>query len=121
MSFIIKAGYNIVRKDIINVTLKSTPYWNKGTIYIPNAIHEIDSMELNEIELARYNTGYAILVNNNVIYDSVFPPDYKIKLFVTPEYNKTMNMYNFIDYDCIPFKYIRTFYPHHHFPSGGLC
>ena len=112
MSFIIKAGYNIVRKDIINVTLKNTPYWNKGTIYVPNGIrHELRENEFNEVELARYNAGYAILVNNNVIYDSAFPLDYKITLMATPEYNKKVNMYNFIDYDCIPYKYIRTFYP----------
>ena len=48
-----------------------------------------------------------------------FPLDYKITLMATPEYNKKVNMYNFIDYDCIPYKYIRTFYPPH-LLSGGI-
>lgn len=123
MSFIIKAGYNIVRKDIINVTLQKTSHWNKGVIYIPgdDLISDLYPNNLNEIELARYNTGYAVLLNNTVIYDSKFPPDYEIKLTTSPEYNKTMDMYQFIDYDRIPYKYIRTFYSSFLYPIGGLC
>lgn len=110
MSFLIKGGFNAFRNNIINISLIPTKYWKTGTICILGNQHiqNIDSSIPNVINQIKYthknNVGYALLLNNDVIYDSnkLFIYDVSLNFSQENNYDKT-NMYSFIKYNCVNF------------------
>ncbi len=107
MTFLIKGGYNAFLNNIVNISLIPTKYWATGTIRIleNKNIKNIDSNILNVIKQVKYThknyIGYALLLNNDVIYDSnkLFTYDVSLNFTEENDYSKT-NMYSFIKYDC---------------------
>ena len=107
MSFLIKGGFNAFRNHIIDITLIPTKFWNTGTICIleNTKIKNIDSRIPNVIKQVKYThknqIGYALLLNNDLIYDSnkLFTYDVSLNLREENDYAIT-NMYSYIKYNC---------------------
>jgi len=68
MSFNIKGGFDILRNQIVNIILQKNNIWNFGMIiYNKKKLFNINSNEENKIELIKYNTKYALLINDMII------------------------------------------------------
>ena len=70
MSFIIKCGYDAFYRNIINVKLKQTNLWSKGSVMVNGIKFNIDSSRDNLVEIVKYDDTNTLLVNNAIIYDN---------------------------------------------------
>jgi hypothetical protein len=100
-----KSGFNSFRNHIINISLKPTNYWVNGTINIlgNQYFYNINSSIPNVIKQIKYNNkpGCALLLNNNVIYESTELFSYDVSLILLQTNFSKKNIYNFIDYECV--------------------
>jgi hypothetical protein len=104
MTFLVKGGFNAFRNHIINIALHPTNYWETGTINILEKNFMINSHITNIIKQIKYtnNMGYALLLNNDVIYESSELCTYDISLNFSEENNyMNTNMYSFIKFECV--------------------
>jgi hypothetical protein len=102
MSFLIKGGYDVFRKQILNVSLKRADVWTHGHIMVRQHkyVGELSSQNENIIELVRYDDMHALVLNNAIIYEDKKLFTYKLDLFYkTPPVNvNTWNMCDMSDY-----------------------
>ena len=102
MSFLIKGGYDVFRKQILNVSLKRADVWTHGHIMVRQHkyVGELSSQNENIIELVRYDDMHALLLNNAIIYEDKKLFTYKLDLFYkTPPVNvNTWNLCDMSDY-----------------------
>ena len=87
MSFIIKGGYDILRKQILNVSLKPTTIWHHGIVYVNRGMvaGTLSPLKENKLEIVNYNNTSTLLLNNSIIYENDKLFDYKIDLSVKDE------------------------------------
>ena len=112
MSFIIKGGCDLFRKQIINVSLKRTNKWTRGLLLVPKNTYVVTLVPRNEnnIEMVKYNDIYALLLNNSIIYENNKLFSYKIDLQVETEPDLTdKHLYNFMEYNYVDFKDMKKF------------
>ena len=100
MSFILRGGYDAIRKQALNITLKRSDKWLQGLVMVrPNMfVSTIKSHNENKLEIVKYNDTHALLLNENIIYENKKLFTYKIELngFNELEINDR-NMYDFMD------------------------
>ena len=102
MSFLIKGGYDVFRKQVLNISLKRTDVWTHGHIMVRQHkyVGEISPQKENTIELVRYDDMHALLLNNAIIYEDKKLFTYKLDLFckTQPVNVNTLNMCDMTDY-----------------------
>ena len=102
MSFLIKGGYDVFRKQILNVSLKRADVWTHGHIMVRHHkyVGELSPQKENTIELVRYDDMHALVLNNAIIYEDKKLFTYKLDLFYkTPPANVNVcNMCDMSDY-----------------------
>ena len=119
MSFIIKGGYDVFRKQVLNLSLKHTDVWTHGHIMISQHkyVGKILTQKENILELVRYDDMHALILNNAIIYEDKKLFTYKLDLFcklVPIDLNRCdMADYikNYVDYRYVAYnemKYIDT-------------
>ena len=82
MSFIIRGGYDIFLKQILNVSLKHSDKWSQGMIMVkPNKfVSTLMPLNENKLEMVKYNENHALLLNDAIIYEDKNLFSYKIEL-----------------------------------------
>jgi len=82
MSFVLRGGYDAIRKQVLNISLKHSDKWSQGLITVKHNMFVSQIMPLNEnkLELVKYNDVNALLLNNNIIYEDKKLFTYKIEL-----------------------------------------
>lgn len=85
MSFIIRGGYDIVKKQILNIALKPSTIWHHGLVYVNKSmvISPLYARNENNLELVTYNDTSALILNNSIIYENDKLFDYSIELTVS--------------------------------------
>jgi hypothetical protein len=101
MTFIIKGGYDILRKQILNISLKRTNVWANGLILTKNNMYlgSVSPINENELEIRNYDNMNVLLLNNKIIYEDNKLFEYKIELNTIKEPDMSdPHIYNFIKY-----------------------
>jgi len=82
MSFIIRGGYDIFRKQVLNISLKPTNKWVQGVVMIKdyNYVSHLGPLHVNNLEMVKYNQMHALLLNDNIIYEDEKLFNYKLEL-----------------------------------------
>ena len=82
MSFIFKGGYDIFRKQVLNISLKRTDKWTAGSLFVNQGLFVCKIVPQNEntIELVKYDNRHALLLNNNIIYEDKKLFSYNVEL-----------------------------------------
>jgi hypothetical protein len=112
MSFTIKAGYDRLRKQVLNISLKRTELWTHGSIFVQQNIHMagIQPDRENHIEIVKYDDMHALLLNNAIIYEDKKLFSYTIDLQGFRKLNiNDPHLYNVTDlelYDFLKEKYV---------------
>ncbi len=98
MSFIIKGGYDVLRKQVLNVSLKRTEVWTHGHILISQHkyVGELSPQKENLLELVRYDDKHALVLNNTIIYEDKKLFTYKLDLFCKTQ-PVNVNIWNMCD------------------------
>jgi hypothetical protein len=115
MSFILRGGYDAIRKQVLNISLKRSDKWSQGLVLVqPNMfVSLIKSHNDNKIEIVKYNNTHALLLNENIIYEDEKLFTYKIELEGVPELDiNDRNLYDFLDckyVECYAMKHIGNF------------
>jgi len=118
MSFTIKGGFDILRNQIVNIVLQKHNIWNFGMIiYNKQKLFNINSNQENKIELIKYNTKHALVINDMIIYENekLFMYDIKLHLNVNVSNNinvsniKNENIYKTIIYEVKNYNYYHDF------------
>jgi hypothetical protein len=112
MSFIIKGGYDAIRKQVLNISLKRTNKWTTGTLLVKKDIlvYNLVPRYDNEIELVKYNDVHALLLNNTIIYEDKKLFSYKLNL---QGFNELL-VYDSNPHDYLEYKYV-DYYAMKHF------
>jgi hypothetical protein len=107
MSFLIQAGYRACRNTILNVSLKDAARkkWHTGIVYTPeNYVICALNPRLNyDFELVRFSKGHALLMNDNVVYES--PEVFQYNIELTP--TTSDNLYRYLNYTSLHYADIR--------------
>jgi len=104
MSFIIKGGYDMLRKQVVNVSLRQTDKWSQGldtvkkNMFVYNLVPRYD----NTIELVKYHDVHALLLNNTIIYENKKLFNYNIEL----QGFKESLVYDSTPHDYLDFNYV---------------
>ena len=99
MSFVVKGGYDAIRKQVMNISLKRTEKWTSGSLFVKKNIlvYNLVPRYDNKIEVVKYNNNHALLLNNTIIYE-----DKKLfgneEIRCKPDKSNTKNM-KFANYD----------------------
>ena len=98
MSFIIRAGYDIYRKQVLNISLKHSDKWSQGLVTVKHNLFVSQIIPLNEnkLEMVKYNDNHALLLNDNIIYEDKKLFSYKIELQGFGNINDP-NFYDFLE------------------------
>ena len=112
MSFLLKGGYDVFSKNIINVYLKKTTIWNRGAVMVNGVKFNIDSNRDNEIEMIRYDDVNSLMVNNAIIYENrrLFTYDIDLNCLLHQNDFSKKNLYNYIDFKIIKYNDIKNIY-----------
>ena len=101
MSFLIKGGYDAIRKQVINISLWHTHKWTVGRILTNNIyICKLSSRYDNRIVMVKNNEKHALVLNNMIIYETANVFDYDIVLTCC------LSDYNMIDTNLIDYNYV---------------
>ena len=105
MTFLIKGGYDILRRHIVNISLRPSNVWMNGLLMLENNRYMNNLYPDSEykIELVKYNNMNVLLLNNNIIYEDQKIIQYKIELNTidTIDINDP-KLYDFIKYNYVP-------------------
>jgi hypothetical protein len=115
MSLLIRGGYDVFRKQILNISLKRTNVWTQGLIMVRKNIFVSSLAPLNEnkIELVKYDNRHALLLNNAIIYEDQKLFSYKVDLQVGSEMNERvlidldLTTLNFIEYQYLDYEKLK--------------
>ena len=82
MSFVVKGGYDAIRKQVMNISLKRTEKWTSGSLFVKKNIlvYNLVPRYDNKIEVVKYNNNHALLLNNTIIYEDKKLFTYKLDL-----------------------------------------
>jgi hypothetical protein len=84
MSYIIRGGYDILRKQVLNISLKPTNKykWCRGIVSVKENkyVSHLPPLNENNFEIVKYNNMHALLLNNAIIYEDEKLFSYKIEL-----------------------------------------
>ena len=110
MSFIIRGGYFVSLKKVLNISLKSTDKWSQGLISVKASNYSILPHSENKIEIVKYNDNHALLLNNAIVYEDKKLFDYHIELegFRALVLNDP-NLYNFPECDFLECHYAECY------------
>lgn len=116
MSLLIRGGYDVFRKQILNISLKRTNVWTQGLIMVRKNMFVSSLAPLNEnkIELVKYDNRHALLLNNAIIYEDQKLFSYKVDLLVGSEMNERVlvdlenpSTLNFIEYQYVDYEKLK--------------
>jgi len=88
MSFLIKGGYDSLRKTIINLSLIKTNLWQQGIITTESKkpICKLNSFTDNHLELVKYNNDmHALVLNDMIVYENKHLFMYDVELLLKKE------------------------------------
>uniref|UniRef100_A0A6C0IMY4 Uncharacterized protein n=1 Tax=viral metagenome TaxID=1070528 RepID=A0A6C0IMY4_9ZZZZ len=87
MSFFIRGGYDTIRKQVLNISLKPTAIWHNGMVLVNKSmvVCTLHPHNVNTLELVNYNDTATLLLNNSIIYENRKLFTYKINLTVTDD------------------------------------
>ena len=88
MSFLIKGGYDSLRKTIINLSLIKTNLWQQGIITTDSKkpICKLNSFMDNHLELVKYNNEmHALVLNDMIVYEKKHLFMYDVELLLKKE------------------------------------
>ena len=110
MSFLIKGGYDILRKQILNISLKPTTVWTNGILMVNENMYisSLTPNNKNKIEIVKYNNMNVLLLNDSIIYEDkqLFP--FNLELYAQYEpYNNNNNLYDFMEYHYVDYNAIK--------------
>jgi hypothetical protein len=111
MSFVIRGGYDIFRKQVLNVTLKHSDKWSQGLVMVKHNMFLSQIMPLNEnkLEIVKYHGSNVLLLNDNIIYENKKLFSYKIELNGLKEFDlNDPHLYDFLEckyVDCYAMKH----------------
>jgi hypothetical protein len=112
MSFIIRGGYDIFLKQVLNVSLKHSNKWSQGMVMVrPNKfVSTLTPLNENKLEMVKYNENHALLLNNAIIYEDKNLFSYKIELQGFREIDVyEPNIYDFLEchyVECYAMKHV---------------
>ena len=112
MSFIIRGGYDVFRKQILNISLKHNDKWSQGLVTVKHNMFLSNIMPLNEnkLEIVKYHDTNVLLLNDNIIYENKKLFTYKIELHGFRELDiNDPNLYDFLEckyVDCYAMKHV---------------
>jgi hypothetical protein len=118
MTFLIKGGYDIFRKQVLNISLKRTNIWTQGIVTVRQNKYVCGIIPLNEnkLEIVKYDNRHALLLNNSIIYEDRKLFTYKIDLQVGSDLNdrvvidiKDPSLSNFIDFQYLDYADLKQF------------
>jgi hypothetical protein len=112
MSFLVKGGYDIIRKQVVNISLKRTTKWTRGLLFVGSNkyLSSLNPTNENILELVRHDNMHALVLNNAIIYEDNKLFAYKIDLQCEIEPDLTdKNLYNFMDYNYANIKDLRYY------------
>ena len=106
MSFLVKGGYDAIRKQVVNISLRRTDKWARGLIFVRTNryIGSLDPVNENNIELVKFDDIHALLLNNAIIYEDKKLFGYKLELQceTEPDLNDK-KLYDFLDYNYLTY------------------
>jgi hypothetical protein len=109
MSFVIKGGYDAIRKQVMNISLKRAEKWTSGIVMIKKNIflYNLVPRYDNNIEIVKYNDIHALLLNNAIIYEDKKLFTYKLvfKGLDTTD----PNCYDFLDCKYVDYSALKHF------------
>jgi hypothetical protein len=113
MSLVIKCGYDIFRKQALNVVLKRSPIWSNGIIFGPKhlVLSQLESNRDNHLEFVKYKDeeGHALLLNNTIIFEHKKLFNYRINLRCQFKPDLTdKNLKTFIDFNYVSYPGLRA-------------
>lgn len=101
MAFMIRGGFNVFRRHLVNISLEPNNYWICGGIYTPNKtlIGDINSARFNRIECEQNGSDYIMLLNKKVLLISKEPFVYDVALKFSGENDfSEKNIYSYIKF-----------------------
>jgi hypothetical protein len=118
MSYLIKGGYDIFRKQITNISLKRTDRWVQGTVLgrQNKFICTLNPQNDNIFEIVKYNNMHVLLMNNAIVYENEKLFYYNIDLRANTDLVNISdnNMYSFIDYNRVNYENIKNIQAQRH-------
>ena len=110
MSFLVKGGYDAIRNQVINISLRRSEKWTRGLIFIGNNqyVGSLNPVNENNIEMVKFDDKHALLLNNGIIYENkkLFAYKLDIQSETEPDLNDP-NIYDFLKYKNINYKEMR--------------
>ena len=104
MTLLIKGGYDMIRKQIVNISLRQTNVWTNGLLMLDNNryMNSLYPDSSYKIEIVKYNNMNILFLNNNIIYEDPKIIQYKIELhgIETLDINEP-KLYDFIKYNYV--------------------
>jgi len=100
MSFIIRGGYDVLRKQVLNISLKYSDKWSRGLVMVQQNyfVSNIVPLDENKLEMVKYQDRHALLLNNTIIYEDKKLFTYKLDLQGFKELDiNDPTLYDFID------------------------
>lgn len=110
MSFFVKGGYDAIRKQVVNISLRRNEKWVRGLIFIQDNqyIGSLNPVNENNIELVKFDDRHVLLLNNAIIYEDKNLFTYKLELQCETEPNlNDPNIYDFLKYKNMNYKEMR--------------
>ncbi len=110
MAFLIKGGYDAMRKQILNLSLYPTTIWHHGVVFVNKNMVActLNPMHKNILEIVNYNNTAALLLNNNIVYENNKLFKYDIQLHVV-NMNDDNNLDKYISEEFIDFINIKKY------------
>ena len=113
MSILIKGGYDAIRKQVVNVSLKRTNSWVQGMILGKHNkfICALNPRNDHTFEFVKYNNVHALLMNNTIVYEDPKFFWYKIDLKLDTELTdiRDPKFYSFINYTTLTYPDIKSY------------
>lgn len=100
MSFTMKCGYDLFRKQVLNISLKRSEKWTNGLVMIKHnmVVSNLLPRNENKLEIVKYNDTHTLLLNNAIIYEDNQIFSYKIDLEWVGDLDlNDPKIYDFID------------------------
>ena len=104
MALVIKGGYNILRRQVLNVCLKPSTIWVNGIVVAPEnyVVSELQPTNENNLEFVAFKDKHILLLNDTIIYEDKKLFNYNIKLKCTTKHAMTnSSLYTFIDFNYV--------------------
>jgi hypothetical protein len=111
MSFLVKGGYDAIRKQVVNISLRRTDKWARGLIFVQDNryVGGLNPVNENNIEVVKFDDRHALLLNNAIIYEDKKLFNYKLELQceTDPDLNDPA-LYDFLKYKNLTYSEMRA-------------